>query len=129
MGIKQLIFFTFFIAFLSACGGSDDIPQADKNLFSLWNKTDSNAPLGLEGGEFSQVIPIAFYFQGGEQCNCDFTVLGSQNSGTYVLNSCTYLFNSGSSDPGCDSINQTGTYSKTTDTLTINGANGVSVYK
>jgi len=125
--LLTLIISSFFI--ISGCGGSDSDPVASKDLFSLWNKTGDSGVLNLEQSGFSQPGEINWYFSGGEQCTCNFLVNGSQQSGSYVMNTCSYQVNSGSSDPGCESLNQTGTYLKTNDTLTINSPNGVVLYQ
>ncbi len=79
---------------------------------------------------FSAPVPFSFFFVGGEQCNCNLTVLGTQSSGSYVVNSCVYQFGSGASDPGCNALNDTGTYTNSSSTLTITSSTGeVSTYR
>ena len=113
---------------VTGCGGGGD--SSSKDLFSLWNSVDDNTPLELTGGTFSRNLPLVTFFPAGEQCNCDLTILGTQSSGSYIINSCTYLIGSGTQDPGCNAINDTGNYSKTSDTLTTtNSTQVVTTYK
>ena len=125
--VLVLVFVSFFVA---SCGGGGGSSTPSKGLFSFWNEVGTNDPLDLTGGSFSTAIPISFFFVGGEQCNCNLTVLGSDSSGSYVINSCSYKFGSGSGDPGCNALNDTGTYSNSAATLTITNSLGtVSTYK
>lgn len=116
----------FFMLLLASCGGGGGGGNSPKDLFSLWNVVATDAPLDLRGGDFSTPLPISFYFVGGEQCNCTLTVLGTQSSGSYVLNFCAYQLGSGASDPGCNALNDTGSYSKTSSILTITNSSMVS---
>jgi hypothetical protein len=114
---------------LSACGGGGGGGEVKpKDLFSLWNEVETDLPLDLSGGDFSQEMDISFFFTGGAQCDCDFTVIGDQASGSYVINSCSYKVGSGSEDPNCNALNQTGLYEKKDDVLSINGSNGAVKY-
>jgi hypothetical protein len=125
--IMSLIALSLLIVSCGGGGGSNG--GGEKDLFSLWNRTTDNSPLELTGGTFSTNIGISFFFVGGAQCDCDFAVLGTQSSGTYVVNSCFYRFGSGSGDPGCNALNQTGIYTNSNNTLTITGPNGTSIYQ
>lgn len=119
-------------ASLSACGGGggSDNPPPEKNLFSLWTNKDTGAPMDMTGGEFSSPLPFFIYFPDGAQCNCTLTIIGRQSSGFYSLNSCTYRYSTGDGDPGCNAADTSGTYTKTSDTLTITPSSGsTSTYK
>ena len=125
----KYLFATLTITLLISCssggGGS-----SSKDLFSLWNDVEDDTPLDLTGSDFSTDIPFNFFFAGGAQCNCDLTVLGTQKSGTYIVNSCFYQSGSGSGDPGCNALNDTGTYTNSSGTLKIiNSAQDVTTYK
>ena len=114
---------------LVACGGGGG-GSSEKDLFSLWTDTDTNAPLDLRGGAFSTPLPMHSYYPDGAQCDCTLTVLGTQSGGTYIINACVYRYGTGSGDPGCNSLDGTGTYTKTSDTLTTYPSSGSpSTYK
>ena len=112
-------------AFIYGCssGGGDSAP-ASKDLFSLWTEDGTNSKFDFTGGSFSNSFPFTLFFVGGEACNCDLTFLGTQASGSWILNSCVYDFGSGSGDPGCNALNSTGTYSKASTILTITNSTG-----
>ena len=115
--MKYLSPFLFSIA-LVACGG--DSSSSEKELFSLWNDTSDDTPLDLRGGSLGEVNAISFYALDGSQCDCELRFLGTEDSGSYVLNSCSYVYGSSAGgDPGCESINHTGTYSKSAKSLEI----------
>ena len=110
---------------LSACGGG----SSSKDLFSLWNDVNTAQPLDLRGASFEPFV-LAQYADDGSQCNCVVTLIGEQSSGTWVRNFCTYVVGSGPRDPGCNSLNDTGTYKKSSDQLQIVDSSGTSfVYR
>jgi len=129
MKMKSIISILTLPLLIASCGGSGGGDSAPKDLFSLWNETTTNAPLDLTGGAFSVPLNLSFFFVGGAQCDCTFTVLGTQSSGTYVINSCSYNFGSGSGDPGCNALNETGVYTNNNNTLTATGNGVTSVYQ
>ncbi|MFC3680336.1 hypothetical protein [Bacterioplanoides pacificum] len=105
---------------ISACG-SDSSDDKEKSLFSLWKSVDGEETLDLNGGAFSKAQSwIYFPDSSGSQCNCELTLIGTESQGNYIINSCRYVSGSSSvGDPGCNSLNQTGTYKKSSDTLRI----------
>ncbi len=108
---------------LASCGGDGGSSSSNKGLFSSWKHTESDYIMNLEGGDFNEPRPYSEYFQDGAQCDCDLTLIGSQDEGLFVLNSCFYVSNSGANgDPGCNQLNQSGTYKKDSNTLTVCGA-------
>jgi len=106
---------------LGGCGGGG---SSSKDLFSLWNNVDTDAPLDLRGGEFNSPMTFSLFFEGGEQCDCRLTLLGNQSSGSYVLNFCSYRVGSGAGDPGCNALNDTGFYEKSSNRLRITDSSG-----
>lgn len=105
---------------LTACGGSSGGGDSEKELFSLWNEVGNNTPLDLTGGSINGTYLLSLYETDGAQCDCNLRFLGTEDSGNYVLNNCSYDYGSSAGgDPGCDAYNHTGTYSKTATTLTI----------
>lgn len=105
---------------LMACGGDDGGDNPDKGLFSLWNQVGNDVPLDLTGGSFNTAYEFFIFESDGSQCDCALRFLGTEESGTYILNNCAYdVGSSQSGDPGCEGYNHSGTYSKTTTTLTI----------
>ena len=127
--MKRILGITAMVIALTACGGGGSDGDSSKGLFSIWNKTTDNAPLDLRGGSLGTSFEMGFFFAGGAQCNCDNTFIGTETSGSFVLNSCSYKYGSGSEDPGCNAINQTGSYSKTSSTLNFSGESGSSSYR
>lgn len=127
----KLILISLCALTLVGCGGSDDNSdtQASKDLFSYWSEVGGTESFDLAGGDFSQELPFSIYFENGAECNCDIRFFGTQDSGSYALNSCTYQIGSGAQDLGCESLNQTGVFTKTIDTLTLSNSNGDFFYR
>ena len=119
--MKKIIAAIILTLSLVSCGGGGD---ATKDLFSLWIEDGTGNPLNLTGGTFNTPLDFAIFFVRGEQCNCKLTFIGTQSSGFYNLNSCNYQFGTGSEDPGCNALDSTGTYSKSSNTLTITPSTG-----
>ena len=113
--IKKFLIFLYILA-LTACGGDDG--SSSKNIFSLWHDTADDTPLDLTGGDFGVDLAFSIWAGDGSPCNCDLRFIGNQSSGNYILNSCYYVSGSGSGDPGCNALNQTGTYTNSSGTLT-----------
>lgn len=107
------------------CGGNDGDGAASKNLFSLWKDTITSAPLDLTGGSFNTPLGMLFIFTGGAQCQCDLTMIGYQSSGAWALSSC------GGVNPICSTMNSSGNYTLSSNTLSICGGNtpGCDTYK
>lgn len=108
---------------ITSCSSSDSSTPS-KDLFSLWNDTADDSPLDLTGGSLGVEMTFNVFFAGGEECSCDLTLLGTQSSGSWVLNSCSYVFGSGAADPGCNAVNDTGTYTNVNALLTIIDSTG-----
>ena len=121
--LSLLVVLSACLLILLGCSPDDssDSPKADKNLFSLWTPQDPTDPtLSLENLDFNQQTGYAFTFGTGDQCNCLIRFIGTQSSGQYTLNSCTYVVGSGSGEySNCSALNHSGTYSKNSDTLTM----------
>jgi len=119
-----------------------------KDLFSVWNLANSSegeidlsqlgdlsdipldvevTTLDLRDGEFSAAVTVSYSISSLGTCACEFTINGTQDSGTYTINNCIYSPGAIQIDPGCNSLNQTGTFSKTESTLTFMTAQGQSV--
>lgn len=117
---------------LLACG-SDDSSSSDKekSLFSLWRESGGSGVMDLTGGALSQELSYSLFGSDGSECRCDLRFLGDDESGNYILNSCFFVSGTSSSgDPGCNSYNQTGTYKKEDNVLTIcNSSSSCTVYK
>lgn len=120
--MKRSLFSLIILSTLISCGGGGGgggTAPASKNLFSLWKNTTTNAPMDLTGGSFGAPIGMYFFFSGGAQCRCTMNAIGDQSSGSWALSSCYYVVGSGASDPGCTSLNDTGTYTLSNNTLSI----------
>lgn len=123
--MKNLIFIFLFVI---GCAKSSDNAAADKALFSSWTRNDQAISFDFTGKNFGSFITI-WTFSGGAKCNSTITMSGSEASGYYSIASSTYVVGTGSgTDPGCASLNETGTYQKNGSVLNIctnGGACGV----
>lgn len=106
---------------LSGCGGEEGESNSEKELFSYWEDVEGEAaPLDLSGASFDGYREFSFIYADGAQCDCRLRMSGSEGSGNYSINTCFYAYGSSADgDPGCDALNHAGTYSKTSDRLTV----------
>lgn len=106
---------------LTACGGSSGGGEPlEKDLFSLWTDSSDGSSMDLTGGSTGSSFTFNIYASDGSQCDCKLRFLGTEDSGSYVLNNCYYDYGSSANgDPGCDSLNHSGTYTKSMTTLEI----------
>lgn len=98
-------------------GGSSSTP---KSVWSTWTYTSggNSAVLDLNGGQFGVQQGFGIMFLPSTAvCTCQFIANGDNSSGNYTFSSCTYS-SGGSGDPGCASLNTTGTYTNDGTTLT-----------
>ncbi len=117
------VFILLLSTLLIACGGGSDGDKS-KNLFSLWvlDGSDGDVRLDLEGVGYDEPKDYVMTFEDGSSCTCQLSLNGSQSEGTYILNYCSFDYGSGNTELNCNALNQMGTYTKTHDTLTIDGA-------
>lgn len=128
--MKRALLLIFSLVFFG-CGGGGGGTNAngpgaspgEKSLFSLWTDPNTGFFIDLTGGTFGVPIPITFIFSGGGQCDCKFKVTGSEQSGSYMISDCFYS-GGGNGNPGCNLLNQAGTYTKSGNTLTACAAGG-----
>ena len=125
MELIKIITVSILLPLLSC--STDDGGSYSKDLFSIWERTDNNTVIDLTTIQFSVSTPFFFIFEDGAQCNCDVLFIGSQPAGSYAINSCRYKYNSGSEDPGCNAINTTGSYTKSSDTLNFTPSSGGTI--
>lgn len=115
---------------LAACakGGSGDSGGgATKDLFDIWTRDDLALTLDLRSGTFG-AFTMTWTLSDGSHCTSTINVSGSQSSGSYSVSGSVYS-GGGSGDPGCSSLDDTGTYSKTATILTIcSSTNGCGTY-
>lgn len=107
------------LVLLAACAKKADAPVADtvasKPLASTWDNTTwrfdipATVVFGLNN-------PITFTHQTGDTCACVVLPTGTTASGTYVVSSCGF---SGSKDPGCATLNETGSFGLANSVLTL----------
>lgn len=118
--MKKIIIASVAALILTACGGESGGSDSNKDLFSLW-KTDQGGAMDLSSGALGVEMGYSIFMEDGAECNCDLRLLGDQSSGNYILNSCSHTYGTGSGEetPNCNALDNTGTYSKTTSTLTI----------
>lgn len=108
---------------LSACGGGGD---DSKDLFSLWTRDGSNTPLDLSTAGFGSENHLNLYTADGTRCICDLAIIGTQDSGSIAITGCISVPYNSTRDRQCQAANGSGTYSKTSNVLTItrNGQTG-----
>ena len=117
------------IALLAAgCGGGGD---DSKDVFSLWTRDGDGVRIDLTGGAFSTPFQLALFRPNGAQCNCTMTIIGTQASGSVVINQCHYVVGSAAREPEpkCSVHNSTGSYTKTSDVLTLTGPAGTANFR
>lgn len=105
----------------AACGksgGAKAVPS--KELFSVWTETPGSFVLDLTSGSFGMAMNFALLLSGGEICDCQFSLLGTQASGSWTMAACTYRNGTGGGvDPGCAGANSNGTYTNSAATLSV----------
>jgi len=110
---------------LSACGGGDD----SKDLFSLWKSEQTGAPLELSGSQFGTENILAAYTQDGTKCLCELAIIGNQGGGTIAITGCISSPYNATKNPQCVALNGAGSYSKTSDVLTITRNGGTGTFR
>lgn len=111
---------TFSFIFLIGCGkssGGDDSSSA-KGLFSVWTDHSNGHVLDLTQGYFG-TSTMYFLFPTGGKCQCVLTMSGTDSSGNYTLASCGYMAGTGTGDPGCAAVDQTGGFSNVNSSLQV----------
>lgn len=118
--MKKIILGLLLIA-LCGCGGGGGGgggSSANKSVWSTWTSSSDDFVMNLYGGAFG--VPSLFYFNfepSGATCGCDFVANGNNSSGSYMFSSCAYT-SGGSGDPGCASLDVSGTYTNNGTNLT-----------
>lgn len=112
------------------CGkrGSTD-STAEKSLYSTWKLDSSDYYLDLSSLTFG--VPYVFQLTDINHrvvCSCSFTATGTEASGSYTLSSCTYYSGSGYSDPGCSTLDGSGTFTHNKDLLVVCDSGGCASY-
>lgn len=106
---------------LSSCKGGDggDTP-ADKSLFSAWSRQNPTGfILDFSGMAFgANTLTLAVSSPFSATCQCALGVSGSQSSGDYVISGCVRVTGTGTT-ADCQTFESNGTYTKTSDTLTV----------
>lgn len=110
---------------LSACGGGDD----SKDLFSLWKSEQTGAPLELSGSQFGSDNLLNAYTVDGTRCICDLAIIGNQGGGTIAVTGCISIPYNKLKDPQCKALQGSGSYSKTSDVLTITRNGGTGTFR
>lgn len=104
---------------LVGCAKGGDTPAAtNKSLWSRWTRTDNSFYLDLTGGSLGTNLSYNVVFANGAICSCNLQATGTEASGNYTLSGCAYV-SGGSGNPGCASLNETGTFTKSASALQI----------
>jgi hypothetical protein len=130
--INRLFSISILSLLLLGCGSGDSgSGDKEKDLFSLWRESGGSGIMDLTGGAFGQGLSYSLFESDGSECRCDLRLLGDDESGNYILNSCFFVAGTSSNgDPGCNSYNHTGTYEKEGNALTVcNSAGSCTAYE
>jgi hypothetical protein len=119
-------FFAITALVLAGCGGGGD---SSKDLFSVWNRQGDNAPIDLSAARFGTDNYLNAYTADGTRCICNLAIIGAQESGSIAVTGCISSPYNSRRQPLCEAINGAGTYTKTSDTLTINRNGGTGVFR
>ena len=116
----RVLILAILIATCSCAKKGGDEPAAAKSIFSLWRPLTSNATLTSLDMSLSHFGSSTFLwtFNSGAKCLSNLSLTGTEASGSYTLSSTTYT-GGWSGDPGCSSLDQGGTYSKSGSLLSI----------
>lgn len=121
---RSFLLLTALIPLISCGGGGGG--GGDKDLFSLWTEVGDDLTIDFTGESLGVPFQLVFVSTDDSQCECSFTLSGTQTSGTFTIEACTHIPGTGPGDPGCNGLNDTGTYSKTSTTLTATDSSGES---
>ncbi|MCK5881153.1 MAG: hypothetical protein KAG18_04700 [Sinobacterium sp.] len=102
----------------TACNSSDKKQKPPpKPLFSAWEHLETNSPLDLSNASFDDSLAMVFKISSEAACSCDITLDGDNDAGSFELNNC--VLHEGDEDPGCNALNQTGSYINANNWLTL----------
>lgn len=91
MDVKKLVFLMVVCGTLTACGsGSDGGAAANKNLFSKWVSTVDSSEYDLTGAQFNIQFQINIPYAANAGVFYDFTVTGTEESGSFYLSNCSH---------------------------------------
>lgn len=115
--MKTLSMLILALALMSCAKAPEAASVPTKDLFSTW-QTSTGVPLNLTAAQFDQLAPVTVNFSDGATCSCNVYFSGSNAGGSFGLSQCVYG-SGGSGDPGCGSLNTSGTFSNVANVLTI----------
>lgn len=123
--MKRAIIISLLI--LSGCsgnGGGSSTTQGQscgsKPVQSTWTGESTGLVLDLTGLTLNTPTTMIVSLTSGESCSVDAVMNGTQCSGTYQLSNSTWN-GDGGGDPGCSSLDMTGTYEKSPGGLYFDG--------
>lgn len=106
----------------AGCGSAPD----SKDLFSVWARQNPPGMIldfsGMHIGSNTLRVTVSSPFSA--VCVCTIAISGTQDSGQYVIGGCSKESGTGT-ESDCDSLESSGTFSKTTDTLHVCNASAV----
>lgn len=119
--MRNLLLFSGIVLTAVACGsggGGSSSSSSSKALWSTWTSSNDELVLNLNGGQFNDTQGFYLIVEpSGAECLCQFNASGSNSSGSYSLTGCAYS-SGGSGDPGCATLDQTGTFTNNGTNLT-----------
>lgn len=119
--------FAIGILLLGLAGCGSDTP-ASKDLFTVWaRQTPTTGGIldftGMSFGANSLQLSLSSPYD--VVCTCALAISGTQDGGQYVISACSKNSGTGT-EADCDNLESSGTFGKTTDTLTLcRTSNGV----
>lgn len=125
--LRTLILASLIIFLGCSKSGGGDSSSPSKALFSVWTDKTTGHILDLSQGYFGTGT-MFFEFATGAKCQCVLTISGTETTGNYSLASCGWVSGTGTGDPGCSGVNQSGGFSNTNAALQICNIAGCTYY-
>lgn len=120
-------------ALIAGCsgGGSSGGSSSAKtySLFNFWLADDNSLLFTLKGGSYNgaSFIGALAVVGSGETCTCSISASGDDSSGNFTTSNCSYS-SGGSGDPGCSSLDQYYTYTKSGSSMELCDPGGCESY-
>lgn len=90
MDVKKLVYLMVICGTLTACGGGSDGGASNKDLFSKWTSAADGSTYDLTGAQFNVQFQLTIPYAVNVGVFYDFTVTGTEDSGSFYLANCTH---------------------------------------
>lgn len=111
---NTIILFGLCFALFGCGSGGGSSGVTTKSLFSVWTRTNQGLTQTLDftNSTFG-TFPMHRTFATGHVCTWDMTLGGNESAGTFASSNSAYVAGTGNGvDPGCNSLNDSGTFRK-----------------